>query len=78
MLAWQHMNDQERAAAEARLATALELADLAAEMVECRLRREYPEASAEELNRRLAEWYQERPGALLGDGVGRPVAWPRR
>jgi hypothetical protein len=72
------VTDQERAAAEARLATALELADLAAEMVECRLRREHPEATTEELNRRLAEWYRERPGALRGDGVGRPVDWPRR
>jgi hypothetical protein len=78
MLAFHDMTEQERAAAEARLATALGLADLAAEMVECRLRREYPEASAEELNRRLAEWYAARPGALRGDGVGRPIDWPRR
>jgi hypothetical protein len=78
MLGCHNVTDQERAAAEARLATALELADLAAEMVECRLRREYPEASAEELNRRLAEWYEARPGALRGDGVGRPVDWPRQ
>ncbi len=72
------MTDQERGAAAARLKTALELADLAAEMMECRLRREYPEASEEELQRRLAGWYQARPGALHGDGVGRPVDWPRR
>jgi len=72
------VTEQERAAAEARLTTALELADLAAEMVECRLRREHPEASAEEIERRLGAWYRERPGAPRGDGVGRPVEWPRR
>ncbi len=57
---------------------ALELADLTAEMVECRLRGEHPDASPEEIEGHLGEWYRERPGAARRDGVGRPVAWPRR
>lgn len=36
-----------------------------------------PDASDEEVRRRLRVWLQDRPGAGQGDGVARPVAWPR-
>jgi len=66
-----------RLAAE-RLDIALDLAELAEEMVECRIRREHPEASDEDVERALGAWYATRSGALHGDGDGRPVPWPRR
>ena len=37
------------------------------------LRRGDPEASAEEIDRRLRAWLLERPGAASGDSPGRPV-----
>jgi hypothetical protein len=41
------------------------------------LRRRFPEADEAEIDRRFRAWLQERPGAEDGDGVGRPVTWPR-
>ncbi len=60
-----------------RLALALELADLAIAMVEQKLRREHPGASPDEIERRVREWQQTRPGAEHGDAWGRPIPWPR-
>jgi|CXWL01.1.fsa_nt_gi hypothetical protein len=37
------------------------------------LRRRDPQATDDEIDRRLQEWLWERPGAEFGDGVGRPV-----
>ena len=37
------------------------------------LRRDQPQASESEIDRRLAEWLQERPGAVSGDSPGRLV-----
>lgn len=61
----------------ARLDAALDLADLAVEMVELRVRRERPELSDQEVQRLVAAWRRERPGAASGDAEGRLVAWPR-
>ncbi|HZS32958.1 MAG TPA: hypothetical protein VFC42_06220 [Methylomirabilota bacterium] len=47
-------------------------------MMRERLRRERPGLSAEEVEARLIEWLQQRPGAELADASGRPVPWPRR
>jgi hypothetical protein len=41
------------------------------------LRRRYPEAQPEEIERKLDAWMLERPGAEHGDGVGRPRLGPR-
>jgi hypothetical protein len=65
-------------AAAARLRTALELQDLGIAMMTQRLRREHPGATDAEVRAWLRAWLDTRPGAELGDGVGRPAAWPRR
>lgn len=61
-----------------RLEDALELAELAEEMMELSLRRRHPDASEEEIERRLLEWLAERPGARNGDSFGRVVTLPRK
>jgi len=60
-----------------KLETALELADLAEQMVRERLRRAHPEANAEKLEQLVLEWLHTRPGAEHGDAVGRLVSLPR-
>jgi hypothetical protein len=57
----------------ARLRTALALFDDGVELMRQNLRREHPEATADEIERRLREWLRDRPGAEHGDGVGRPA-----
>ena len=47
------------------------------EMFRARIRRRFPAASEAEIERRIQEWLRDRPGAENGDGVGRPVSWPR-
>lgn len=61
----------------ARLRTALELQRTGIAMMRQNLRRRFPSESEAEIGRRLSAWLQERPGAEFGDGVGRPVSWPR-
>jgi hypothetical protein len=46
-------------------------------MLEQRLRREHPEWSLADVDAEIERWLLRRPGAEFGDGVGRPVAWPR-
>ncbi len=41
------------------------------------LRRRHPEADDGEIERLLAAWLVERPGAEHGDAAGTPVPWPR-
>ncbi|HVM00045.1 MAG TPA: hypothetical protein VM324_12200 [Egibacteraceae bacterium] len=60
-----------------RLRTALALFDDGVELMRGNLRRRHPEAGAAEIERLLAEWLAERPGAEHGDGVGRPRALRR-
>ena len=59
-----------------RLRVALDLADLAERMLRAKLRRSLPDASDEQIEQRIDEWYLERPGARHGDADGRPGAWP--
>jgi hypothetical protein len=40
------------------------------------LRRRNPEADDAEIERLFRLWLQDRPGAELGDGFGRPLSWP--
>ncbi len=61
-----------------RLRIALDLFEFGTDMMRQKLRRETPDATEGEIQTRLVAWLQERPGAELGDGVGRPARWPRR
>ena len=67
--------EQDRLAEKLRLA--LVMSSEGFEMKREQLRRRFPEADDDEIDRRLRAWLQERPGAEHGDGVGRPVSWPR-
>ncbi len=62
---------------DGKLEDALELAELAEQMVRERFRRAHPEDSEEELEKRVLGWLHTRPGAEFGDAVGRVVALPR-
>lgn len=53
--------------------TTLDLFSTGVELMRQNLRRDRPRASESEIDRRLAEWLQERPGAVHGDSPGRPV-----
>jgi hypothetical protein len=61
-----------------RLRVALELAELARKMYAQRMRRAHPDESDAEIELRVVSWMHTRPGAEHGDGVGRPVMWPRK
>ena len=41
-------------------------------MMRQNLRRRHPEASDEEVEKKLVAWLHERPGAIYGDGSGQP------
>jgi hypothetical protein len=56
----------------------LDLFEAAEQIMRQNLRRRFPDAAPEEIESRLVSWLQERPGAELGDAVGRSVPWPRR
>jgi hypothetical protein len=68
---------EDRGAAQDGVRCALELYELAERMLEQRLRREHPEWSLADVDAEIERWLLRRPGAEFGDGVGRPVAWPR-
>ena len=51
----------------------LDLFQTGVDLMRQNFRRRHPEASNEEIERRLAEWLRERPGAEAGDCLGRPV-----
>jgi Rv0078B-related antitoxin len=59
----------------ARLRLTLELYADGVDMIRRGLRRDFPQASDEELRRKLIAWLRERPGAEEGDCVGRPRHW---
>ena len=58
---------------------ACELADLGADLLATRLRRQQPELSSDEVAAKVREWWLDRRGAPYGDspGVVRPIpqAW---
>ncbi|MDQ3886126.1 MAG: hypothetical protein M3308_03710 [Actinomycetota bacterium] len=55
-----------------RFRIALELYDVGENMLRQRLRRERPEASAEDIDAAIAAWLQRRSGAEHGDHPGPP------
>jgi hypothetical protein len=61
-----------------KLKLALDMFSAGEELMRQRLRREYPDAPAREIDRQLVDWLRARPGAEFGDSAGTPVAWPRR
>lgn len=60
-----------------RLAASFEIFDLAVHFVRARLRRELATDDPKFVEEGVRSWLRERPGAEHGDGVGRPVTWPR-
>jgi len=62
----------------ARYQLALDLFEAAEQIMRQNLRRRFPDAGPDEIEARLVDWLHERPGAELGDAVGRLVPWPRR
>jgi hypothetical protein len=60
-----------------RLALTLELFEFGVEMMAANLRRRYPGATPDEIERHLEAWLAERPGAEHGDGSGVPVPLAR-
>ena len=61
-----------------RFRTTLALFELGEQMLRQKLRRKFPQATEAEIEAHVQEWRERRPGAEHGDGIGRPVAWPRR
>ena len=64
--------------ASEKLLLACHLSDAAIEMKRAQLRRQHPDISGKRIDELLEAWLRERPGAEHGDGIGRPVEWPRR
>ncbi len=61
-----------------RLRLAFDLYDLSERMLRQKLRRKHPEATESEIDAKIGEWLQHRPGAEHGDAEGQPITWPRR
>lgn len=59
--------------AQERFTVALELAELAEQMLRSRVRRKHPEYGDADIERIVDAWYAERPGAEHGDAMGRPI-----
>ncbi len=53
--------------------TTLDLFTAGVDLMRQNLRRNYPEADDDEIDRRLRQWLHDRPGAASGDGEGRLV-----
>ncbi len=53
--------------------TTVDLFEAGVAMKQRSLRRRHPDASEEEIERRLRHWLHERPGAEYGDSPGRRV-----
>jgi len=62
-----------------RLRQAFDLFEAGVSMKRAALRREHPDADADEIERLLREWLATRPGARYGDAIGprRPLEPPR-
>jgi hypothetical protein len=53
------------------------LADTARDLKRAQIRLEHPALDSDQVEAMLVCWLQTRPGAVHGDGVGRPARWPR-
>lgn len=70
------MTEQERQEIRERFELTMELYELGESMMRQNLRRQHPEASDAEIEERLVDWLQKRPGAEHGDAPGRPRPLP--
>lgn len=61
---------------EEKLRLAFEMHELGCAMMRQNLLRRFPHETDGERERRFVEWLQTRPGAELGDAVGRPRPLP--
>jgi hypothetical protein len=60
-----------------KLAMSLEMFSYGCAVMRENLRRKNPQADDATIESLLQAWLRTRPGAELGDGVGRPASWPR-
>ncbi len=58
-----------------RMRLTFDLCQTAEAMKRQSLRRRYPDAGAEKIEKLMEEWRMTRPGAEQGDGPGRPAPW---
>jgi hypothetical protein len=65
------VNATERELVVRRFQLTLDLFELGEAMMRQRLRRHYPDATEMDLDVKVEEWLQRRPGAALGDCPGR-------
>lgn len=57
----------------ARMKLAFDLYEAAEEIMRQNLRRTFPDAAREEIERRLAHWLQKRPGVVTDSALPDPV-----
>ncbi|HCT77506.1 MAG TPA: hypothetical protein DGG94_21395 [Micromonosporaceae bacterium] len=62
----------DQSAAAARLRLALEMYEFGEQAQRSRLRRLRPTATDEEIEKAVRAWRVSRPGAPMGDAIGRP------
>ena len=60
-----------------RFRVALDLFVTGEAIIRQRIRRQNPELDEAGVTARVRAWLQTRHGAQHGDGIGRPVSWPR-
>ena len=53
--------------------TTLDVFDMGVDLMRQNLRRDHPDATDHEIDRRLRQWLQDRPGAESGDCPGRSI-----
>ena len=70
------VDDTKAQQAAERFQLALSLYDLGEKMLRQKLLRKHPKASPGDIEALVDAWRVDRPGAPLGDGAGRPIAWP--
>ncbi len=70
------MEQATHSAAAERFRITLELYEAGERMMRQKLRRQFPNADEEEIERKLSDWLQHRPGDEQGDCTGRPIDWP--
>jgi hypothetical protein len=68
---------EDAVAAVERIRLALDMYATGEALMRQRICREHPDLLPAEVEARLCDWLQTRPGAEQGDAEGRPGTWPR-